>query len=516
MLRMIRALLFSVLLAGASYTTCAAAKTNVLYLLVDDLGWTDLACYGSDLHETPNIDALAASGARFKAAYSACTVCSPSRAAVMTGKYPARLHCTDFIPGHRVTNMPMRMPDWTARLKHSETTIAEVLKKEGYATAHIGKWHLTRTGPPGDAGAARHPEDYPDKHGFDVNIAGHERGLPPSYFWPYGRGKTLAEKKNNPLFETLAPGGEDGREGEYLTDRLTDEAIAIMKRWQDKPFFLYLPYYTVHTPIQAKPELVAKYKAKLEKRGDGWHFNPAYAAMVQNLDESVGRLVAAIDELGLSDRTAIVLTSDNGGLTGPPSGTRHRVTTNLPLRQGKGSIYEGGVRVPAIVRWPGITHPGIIHLDPIITMDFFPTILELTGAKTIPENDGVSFAALLRDSHNRLPKRSLFWHYPHYHSCGAVPYSAIRHGDWKLIDFHNPERPPELYNLVSDLHEDRNRFEDRPEIGNLLRERLLAWQNEVGAQRAEPNPDYDADKPSGGARSGKVSPLTATRWELEE
>jgi arylsulfatase A-like enzyme len=295
----------------------AEPRPNVILILVDDLGWTDLSCMGSELYETPNIDRLAAEGMLFRNAYAACTVCSPTRAAVLTGKYPARLHITDWIAGHVRPKAKLKVPDWTMRLPLEEVTIAELLKAEGYATCHIGKWHLGSEG------------FYPDDQGFDANIGGYHRGQPPQYFAPYN-----------------IPTLEEGPEGEYLTDREAAEAERFIRANQERPFFLYLPHYTVHTPIQSKEALQERYAAKVkpgmkQTRAD-------YAAMIESLDESVGRMMAALEELELSNRTAIFFTSDNGGLIlgNPP------VTDNSPLRSGKGSAYEGGVRVPLIVRWP--------------------------------------------------------------------------------------------------------------------------------------------------------------------
>ncbi|HLF95418.1 MAG TPA: sulfatase, partial [Planctomycetota bacterium] len=288
-----------------------ADPPNVVVILVDDLGWTDLGCFGSPFYETPHIDRLAAQGMRFTHAYSACTVCSPTRASLMTGKYPARLHVTDWIAGHARPKAKLKVPDWTKHLALEETTVAEALKAAGYATASIGKWHL---GP---------PAHFPEKQGFDLNRGGCDKGQPPSYFSPY-RIPTL----------------EEGEKGEYLTDRLTTEALAFLDSNKDRPFLLHFPHYGVHTPLQAKKAVVEKYQAKAKAGAD--HRNAAYAAMIESVDDSVGRIVAKIEELKLSSRTLIVFTSDNGGLL--------QSTSNRPLRAGKGSAYEGGVRVPMIVR----------------------------------------------------------------------------------------------------------------------------------------------------------------------
>ncbi len=429
-----------------------AEKPNVVVVLVDDLGATDLGCAGSAFYETPHIDRLAAAGLRFTQAYAACTVCSPSRAALLTGKYPARLRVTDWIAGHKRPFAKLRVPDWTMQLVHEETTLAEKLKEAGYATASIGKWHLGG------------PDHFPEKHGFDLNVAGTDRGQPPSYFAPY-----------------KIPTLPDGPKGESITERLTDEAIRFMESNRAKPFFLYLPHFTVHTPLQAKPELVEKYKAKA--RPDAPQKNPVYAAMIESLDESVGRLVAALERLGLSKNTLFVFTSDNGGLL--------PVTSNLGLRAGKGSAYEGGVRVPAIAAWPGRIAAGGACDVPIVTMDWFSTVCALAKvpAGTV---DGTSLAPLLFGEGGLAP-RPLYWHYPHYHPGGATPYSALRDGDRRLVEFFEDGRL-ELYDLKADPLEKKDLAAERPEEAKALRATLDAWRTSVGAQLPAPNPAYDPRK----------------------
>lgn len=504
--RLFLTLLTVVLLAGT--TVSAADRPNVVVLLVDDLGWTDLACFGSDLYETPNIDRLADSGVRFTNAYAACTVCSPTRAALLTGQSPARLHVTDFIPGHPITNTPVTIPDWTQKLEHRHLTIAEILKEHDYRTAHVGKWHLTPRIRPADINSdGNFPEYYPETQGFDVNIGGHEGGAPRSYFWPYGRGKGEARKQNN-LFRTLPPGGQ---EGEYLTDRLTDEAVRFIElaAGDDDPFFLYFAYYTVHTPLQAKEDDIEYFRKKIAAATSAGkelrHRNPVYAAMVRSLDESVGRVLAALESSGIEDETVVLFTSDNGGLSDLASG--NIVTSNLPLRQGKGSIYEGGVRVPAIVRWPGVTQAGRVTDEPVISMDWLPTILDAVNVE-IPESvepvlDGVTVAEVLRSEDATLPQRNLYWHYPHYHMMGAVPYSAVRSGDWKLIERHDGE-PLELYNLAEDIHEDANLAQTRPEVTQRLKAALDTWRSSVGAQMPVRNDSYDPAEPIGWRRNGAM------------
>ena len=449
-----------------------AVKPNVVLILADDLGWTDLGCFGSDLYETPNLDRLAREGMKFTQNYSACCVCSPTRAALMTGKYPARLHVTDWIPGAMPDNPKLIVPAWTKYLPLEEVTIAEAFKAAGYATASIGKWHL--------ATAGSH-EYYPDKQGFDVNIAGTDKPQPTTYYAPY-------------KIPTLQP---DGKEGEYLTDRLGNEAVKWIESVKDRPFFLYLPHFAVHLPVQGRLDLTEKYQQKIastKARGATLnHTNPGYAAMDESLDNAVGRVRAKIAELGLADRTIVVFTSDNGG--------RIPTTSNKPLHFGKASAYEGGVRVPLIVHWPGVTKPGSVTDAPVITMDLFPTIAEmarLPRAAARTAIDGVSFASVLRGGPAARPTRdTLFWHYPHhqhYQLGGTMPYGAVRSGDFKLIEFYN-DMHVELYDLRHDIGEEHDLAKSQPKKAGELRARLHAWREEVGAQMPTPNPKYDPSRP---------------------
>jgi arylsulfatase A-like enzyme len=487
---------------------------NVVIFLVDDMGWTDLGCQGSDLYDTPNIDRLAAIGTRFTDGYAACTVCSPTRAAMLTGQYPARLRVTDFIPGHDLRNLPMNIPDWTQRLELDEITLAEMLKTAGYQTAHLGKWHLTDRDRSAKGNSTGHyPTHYPDKQGFDVNIGGNEHGAPPSYFWPYGRGKTLAEKKDNPILRTLPP-SEENRLEEYLTDRIAEEGVRLIEQFaqdsKNRPFFTSFCFYNVHTPLQAPEDQVSKYKKKIEATAPKNHTNPTYAAMVSSVDRAVGRVLETLQNQGIAKRTLIVFTSDNGGL-------RPQATDNAPLRQGKGGIYEGGVRVPFIVHWPGVTPAGSVSAEPVITMDILPTVLDVVGveapAEAAKKIDGQSLTALLRDPQNAsLSRDAIYWHYPHYHSMGARPYSAIRAGKWKLIQLHNRMEQPELYDLASDIHEDHNLTQKHPDKATELLKKLDAWRKSVDAQMPTPNPDYDPGKATGRPdKSGKIKPIVAVR-----
>ena len=471
---MIKELLTSLLMVlalnGHGFAANPERRLNVVLILADDLGWTDLACYGSDLHETPHLDQLARQGMRFTQNYSACTVCSPTRAALLTGKYPARLHITDWIPGAMPDNPKLLVPQWTKFLPHEETSLAELFRDAGYSTASIGKWHL---------GGEDH---YPQHHGFDRNIAGTDKPQPPSFLAPW-KIPTLTE----------------GRDGDYLTDRLGEEAVTYLESSQDRPFFLYVPHFAVHTPIQGRPDLVDKYERKLRLGQALRHKNAHYAAMVESLDAAVGKVMTALDELKLADRTIVIFTSDNGGRI--TQGT----TSNAPLRYGKASAYEGGVRVPLIVRWPGVVRPASECHLPVITMDLFPTLVEACGL-TIPHDspsstgaagrDGVSLLPVLRQD-GTLARSEIFWHYPHhqhYQLGGATPYAAMREGDFKLIEFFN-DRHVELYDLRSDLGEQQNLAPSQSQRTDQMLRRLHAWQAEVGAQMPTPNPRHDAARP---------------------
>jgi len=500
------------LLACLAAPSIRANVDNVVIFFVDDMGWTDLGCTGSDFYETPHIDSLAENGVRFTSGYAACTVCSPSRAALLTGQSPARLRVTDFIPGHPFVNTPLSIPDWTKVLEKKHLTLPEMLKEHGYVSAHIGKWHLAhrdgyKTGNPDQPD----PDNSPIEHGFDYNIAGCEKGAPPSYFWPYGRGKTLEEKKDNTIFTNLPKGtlSDEEREGEYLTDRLAAEAEVLIDSFAEakKPFLLNFSFYNVHTPLMGRPDLVAKYESKLNKNPDHKHTNVKYAAMVESVDEAVGRVVARLKEHGMWDKTLIIFTSDNGGL-------KQVATDNTPLRQGKGGIYEGGIRVPLILRLPGARAEDSLCHRPAITMDLVPTIFEALGKELPTEvakvQDGVSLIPYLKDPKTPSIREDLFWHYPHYHSMGAQPYSAIRSGNWKLIEVIGQDRV-ELYDLASDLHENNNLLDSELGKARELYGKLVEWRESVGAQMPSRNREYDPDKETGILRNGKLRPQAPLR-----
>jgi len=441
--------------------TTAADKPNVIIILIDDLGRNDLGCYGSRYYRTPNLDKLAADGIRFSDAYAACPVCSPTRAAILTGKYPARLHLTDWLPGRADRpDQKLVRPVIRQQLPLEEVTLAEALKAAGYTTGHIGKWHL---GGPGFG---------PQQQGFDVNVAGDQTGSPRSYFAPFkdAQGRFM-------------PGLEQANDGEYLTDRLTTEAERFIETNRDRPFFLYFAHYAVHIPLRAKKELVAKYATDGRP---GTQNNPIYAAMVESMDESVGRVVKKLADLGLDQKTLVIFTSDNGGLA-VHEGANTPATTNAPLREGKGFLYEGGIRAPLIIAGPGVEKPGRLSEVTVSSIDFFPTILELCGVTTNSKPDGVSIVPVLNGG--GLKRDALSWHYPHYANQGGRPGGVVRAGDMKLIEFYENGRR-ELFDLKRDPGESRNLAADKPDVVRQLAAKLELWRVDVEAQMPRPNPDY--------------------------
>jgi arylsulfatase A-like enzyme/outer membrane protein assembly factor BamB len=438
-----------------------AGRPNVVLILIDDLGGHDLGCYGSTFHRTPHLDRLAADGLKFTDAYAACPVCSPTRASILTGKYPARLHLTDWLPG-RPDRPDQRLlrPALRGHLLPEDPTLAEVLHQAGYATGHIGKWHL------GGEGFG------PRQRGFDLNIAGDHTGTPLSYFAPF------RDKKGR-----FMPGLEHAPEGQYLTDRLTAEAEKFIERNRERPFFLYLAHYAVHIPLRARAEAVAKYP---RDRPPGTQNSPVYAAMIEAVDDGVGRIVEKLEELKLSERTLVLFTSDNGGLC-VTEGPSTPATINAPLREGKGFLYEGGIRVPLLLKWPGIIRPGRVSNAPVCSIDFFPTILEACGVTSAARPDGVSLLPVFKGE--GLTREALYWHYPHYSNQGGKPGGAVRAGAYKLIEFFEQGRR-ELYNLKADVGETVNLIEQQPRVAAELAGKLADWRRAVGAEMTRPNPDY--------------------------
>lgn len=452
--------------------SASPARPNVVFILADDLGQRDLESYGSTFYQTPQLTRLAAQGVRFTDAYSASPVCSPTRASLLTGQYPARVGITDWLPGRKPkSDDALTTPALAPHLAEKALTFAEVFHAAGYRTAAIGKWHL-----------GEKPEDGPQQHGFDVNIGGSGHGHPPSYFSPY-----------------KLPNLADGPPGENLDDRLTREAIGFIRASADehRPFMLYLAHYAVHTPLQARPEAIARYREKLAHLPPGEDIDkdspdgpvrvrqthPTYAAMIESLDTNVGTLLRALDELGLRENTLVVFTSDNGGL----STTEGSPTSNLPFRTGKGWAYEGGVRIPLIVSWPGHLPAAAVSTDTVTTPDFFPTLLELAGlaAPAGATLDGRSFAPTLREPTRAAAERTIFWHYPHYSNQRGLPHGALRQGRWKFIEWFEDDSV-ELFDLSTDVEEQHDVAAAHPELVAGFRRQLQAWRESVGAKMPVP------------------------------
>ncbi len=518
---LLRFLLLLAVSCALTRVHAAQRLPNVVLFLVDDLGWRDLGCYGSSFYETPNLDRFARQSVRFTDAYSACHVCSPTRASVMTGKYPARLKMTDWLPGRR--DYPFqRFKNATIHqhLPFAETTLAEALKEHGYATGHFGKWHLGED-PSG-----------PLQHGFDVQIPRWNKGWPNAGYHAPFRLDALTDSP-----------------GDYLTDRLTDEAVNYIEQNKDRPFFLYLSHFAVHDPIQGRADLVAKYQAKLKRNATsaarapfilegnpdaknaptrpqldalmkedayrGYKVLPndtvkikqeqdnvQFAAMVENMDESFGRVIAKLEALGIAENTIVIFTSDNGGMSAANFGRPDRIvaptaldaafaTSNLPLRGGKGWLYEGGIRVPLMIKAAGRTARGTVTSVPAITTDLYPSILDLIGVPARPaqHQDGVSLAGLVRGE--KPPAReALYWHFPHYSNHGMQsPGGAIRHGDFKLLEYFE-NNTVQLFNLRDDIGEQRDLSAEQPALTQKLTTMLHQWRQTVSAAMMDPNPDH--------------------------
>ncbi|MDQ2658304.1 MAG: sulfatase [Bacteroidota bacterium] len=499
-----------------------AKAPNVIMFLVDDLGWKDLSCYGSDFYETPNVDKLAKEGVRFTNAYAACHVCSPTRASILSGKYPARINLTDWLPGRNdFAYQKLKNVDVVQHMPDEETTLAEALKAKGYATAIFGKWHL------GEA-----PSD-PTKHGFDIHVPSEwNKGWPLSYNAPF-----------------RLP-GYDGNPGEYLTDRLTTDALKYIEDNREKPFFVYLAHFAVHDPIQGRKDLVEKYKKKLASMPESNKppyilegnpdvdpltieervtllDDPAYAnfsqlprgtvkvkqrqdnvqfaAMVEAMDESLGRVMAKLKELDIDENTIVIFCSDNGGMAAGNFGRPSRIlnpktpdvhvsTSNLPLRGAKGWLYEGGIRVATIVKWGGVKSPGSVSDAPIISTDFYPTILEMLGLPKLPKQhvDGKSIVPILKGK-NDVNRDALYWHFPHYSNHGMQsPGGAVRYKNFKLIEYYE-NGTVQLFDLDKDLGELNDISKQNPEKVKELKAMLHKWRESVNARMMPPNPNYVAE-----------------------
>ncbi len=444
---------FSLWLCTLGIALCAAPQPNIVVIMADDLGWRDLHCYGNEQIDTPFLDQLAAEGMRFTDAYAAAPVCSPTRAAMMTGLAPARLRLTNHAPGNpdgfSLPGSDLQEPETVRHLALSYTTIAERLSAAGYATGHVGKWHLSYVNPRGSAQLDQR-ELYPEKQGFDVNIGGNSSGGPPSYFSPY----------RNPALK-------DGAAGEYLPSRLADEAMNFVRSNRGRPFFLNWWPYSVHYPMQAPAELIAKYRQRQEVK------DPVYAAMIEGMDAAIGRFLKQLDEAGLRANTLILFKSDNGGYSGD----------NRPLRGFKGTLYEGGLRVPWIVRWPGRVPAGSICATPVISTDCYPTLLEAAGVQPVPGStlDGRSLIPLFEQKPG-FDRDAIFFHYPNYafHKKNRLG-SAMRARDFKLITYYD-NGELELYRLSSDIGEEVNLSQQHPEIVRQLKDKLDAWLRQTDAR----------------------------------
>lgn len=452
---------FVALIAFFAFVSCQKDQPNILFILADDLGYADVSYIGTKKGiSTPHIDALAVESMLFTNAYAASPVCSPTRASIMTGKYPSSLKLTCHIPGmgmekylHQRSKGKLLMEaNFIDRLPLDEVTIAEVLKKNGYRTGFFGKWHLAGEGSQTTLDGNVDPHYHPDNHGFDVNIGGNAYGQPASYFSPYKHGTI-----------------EDGPKGEYLTERLTTEAISYMKEKRDSPFFCFLSYYSIHTPYQVPMEYVDK--------NDGNKYN----AMVNALDDNVGRLMRFMVSQGLDENTVVIFYSDNGGLY-----------SNKPLNGRKGSLLEGGIRVPMMVKYPPLIPANSHNETPVTSPDIFPTLLDFAG---IPLNgykervEGLSLFPLLTQKAETLPERALYWHFPHHRNVPGAMACAIRQGDWKLIyEFEN--KKVALYNLHTDPYEKFNLANTEKDKAEELLNKLKHWQEITDVEMPETNPNF--------------------------
>ncbi len=441
---------------GASWSgdvAAQAAKPNIVFLLIDDMGWPDVACYGHKFHETPHIDLLAAQGMKFTDFYAATPVCSSTRSTIQTGQYSARTGITDFIAGHWRKYEKLIVPPIDHHLQPGLHTPGHRLKAAGYVTGYFGKWHLGNVS-----------EHQADHWGYDVT----ERQL----------GADFKEWRG------------DKPAGPKRIDLLTDQTLYFIEQNHDKPFFVTLSHHAVHIPLEAKPATIDKYRKK-PRPSDGVN-HPVYAAMTEDLDTSIGRILSKLDELSLASNTVVVFTSDNGGLRKIYTGVGEVVSTNSPLRDEKGTLYEGGIRVPMIVRWPGVVEAGSVCHEPTTTADLLPTFCEMAGVD-LPSQpiDGASLVPLLERNTATLDREAIFFHYPHYHH--SRPAGAVRAGDWKLIEFFEDGKR-ELYNLAEDISESRNQADAKPEKAEELQRKLAAWRDSVGARMPTPNPDYDPSR----------------------
>ncbi len=465
--------------AGIIGSADEPVRPNVVFILADDLGWRDLSVAGSEFYESPHVDRIANEGMRFMRGYAACQVCSPSRASIMTGKYPARLNITDWIGAAAGTdwkrNTRLLPAQYERHLPHDDLSIAEAFRKSGYRTFFAGKWHLGGDG------------SFPEDHGFEINVGGHHRGSPPGgFFSPY---------KN--------PKMNDGPTGESLPIRLGEEAASFIEQHQDEPFFCFLSFYSVHAPLQTTHQLWDKYRQKAIRnpKPDSRFIidrttpvrqvqdHPVYGGMVEAMDTGIGKVLTTLDRLNLTENTIVVFTSDNGGVSAGDG----KATSNLPLRGGKGRQWEGGIREPYYIRWPGVVKSGSRSSVPVIGTDFYPTLLELAGLPLQPKQhvDGISLVPLIRGETTK--RRDLFWHYPHYGNQGGEPSAIILSDDWKLIHYYEDGRR-ELYQITEDVGEQHDKADTHPDKVKQLGQRLEAWLAETDAKMPTDNPNFSEDR----------------------
>ena len=438
---------------------------NIVFILIDDLGWNELGCYENPFYATPHIDALARQGMRFTNAYAAAPICSPTRASLMTGKYPARLHLTDYIPGNPYPYNKLQTPRMTMGLPLAEVTLAELLQRAGYVSGHFGKWHLNK----------------------DKNYAPGRPGDPGSQ----GFADVLTTKK--PEFSEDAKAGADPQYDAHHVREITDRSLAFIEANQSRPFFCYISHNTVHRPVMEYAPRVIRYAIKPEmcnKMGN----NPVIGAMLETLDRSVQRVLDKLDQLRLTENTIVIFYSDNGGYFGRPG--------RKPLYGAKADVYEGGVRVPLIVRWPGVAQPGAVSEELVSSIDFFPTFAEIARLKIDdPTVDGISLLPVLRQT-GKLARDTLYWHYPHYHHHGIAPAGSVREGHYKLIEWYeesilqgpDADGALQLFDLEADIGERRNLVREMPERTKRMYEKLIAWRKSVQAQEMVPNPNYDPQR----------------------
>jgi arylsulfatase A-like enzyme len=450
---------FILVLSGIIRLSCQSAEEkqawNIVYILSDDVGWNQMGYHGSNFYETTNIDQIAGEGIHFTNAYAADPVCSPTRGSIMTGKYPARLHLTDYIPGSPYPYARLTTPQQAPCLPLEEVIIAEKLKERGYVTGHFGKWHLS----PDKNYKPGRPFD-PGSQGFDV------------------------------VFTSVKPKPDaDPEKDAHHTVEIVERSIKFIEEFKSQPFFCYVAFHTVHRPIMEHADLIAKYEKK--PNSDDPVNNPIMGAMIERMDVGIGQIIDKLEELGLTDKTIVIFYSDNGGL--------ESLQDQAPLRGGKATVFEGGIKVPMAIKWPGVITPGIISETLVSSQDFFPTIMEMTGTPYDKDKlDGVSLMPLLKQEGD-LIRNTLYWHYPHYHHQGYKPGGAIREGDYKLIEWFEPTLTDgigqvNLYNLKEDIGESTDLSNDMPELRDRLRQKLHDWRKAVNAQEMKVNPNYDPDR----------------------